>query len=307
MPYPLLADSITLELEAQEPWPQLITLYQPYEVEQILLPDNANCLAVQAFLKMCGLDFQIEPRSNAEYMSPSGRVPFIKCGQFLISDFDSIVTFIGNKGTSLSDHLSANCKADMRAYISLVNNIFINAELYICWVDETTLNEVTKIRHGSVYPWPLNHYLNWQKRKEVIKKLNVLGWYNKTLEEVCKEVQNCCTALSERLEGSDYFSGEKPTEVDALVYGHICALSMINPSLPRTVQKITATVQEFPKLLEHASRIGRNYLNNCMLESACDFEMCASSSKETLWNYSESIEALPPLSEDSFEILLLNP
>ncbi|XP_043515552.1 metaxin-2-like isoform X3 [Frieseomelitta varia] len=252
MPYPLLADSITLELEAQEPWPQLITLYQPYEVEQILLPDNANCLAVQAFLKMCGLDFQIEPRSNAEYMSPSGRVPFIKCGQFLISDFDSIVTFIGNKGTSLSDHLSANCKADMRAYISLVNNIFINAELYICWVDETTLNEVTKIRHGSVYPWPLNHYLNWQKRKEVIKKLNVLGWYNKTLEEVCKEVQNCCTALSERLEGSDYFSGEKtPNELDALVFGHI--FTIITTPLPGN--KLANIVQSYPLLVHLCKRI----------------------------------------------------
>ncbi|KAK9300322.1 hypothetical protein QLX08_006877 [Tetragonisca angustula] len=252
MPYPLLADSITLELEAQEPWPQLITLYQPYEVEQILLPDNANCLAVQAFLKMCGLDFQIEPRSNAEYMSPSGRVPFIKCGQFLISDFDSIVTFIGNKGTSLSDHLSANCKADMRAYISLVNNIFINAELYICWVDETTLNEVTKIRHGSVYPWPLNHYLNWQKRKEVIKKLNVLGWYNKTLEEVCNEVQNCCTALSERLEGSDYFSGEKtPNELDALVFGHI--FTIITTPLPGN--KLANIVQSYPLLVHLCKRI----------------------------------------------------
>lgn len=59
-------------IPAQEPWPQDVKLFQPYEVEQILLPDNANCLAVQAFLKMCGLDFEVEPRSNAEYMSPSG-------------------------------------------------------------------------------------------------------------------------------------------------------------------------------------------------------------------------------------------
>jgi len=50
-----------------------VKLYQPYEVEQILLPDNANCLAVQAFLKMCGLDFEVVPRNNAEYMSPSGK------------------------------------------------------------------------------------------------------------------------------------------------------------------------------------------------------------------------------------------
>nr|XP_012139830.1 PREDICTED: metaxin-2-like isoform X5 [Megachile rotundata] len=208
MPSALLADTIALGLEAQDPWPQQITVYQPYDVEQILLPDSANCLAVQAFLRMCKIDFQLETRSNAEYMSPSGRVPFIKCGAFIISEFDNIVSFIGNKGISLSEHLSATCKADMRAYMSLVDNVFFNAELYICWVDEATLNEVTKPRHGSVYPWPLNHFLNWQKRKEVIKKLNVLGWYNKTIEEVCSDVNNCCTILSERLEGNDYFSGE---------------------------------------------------------------------------------------------------
>ena len=66
------------ELGAQEPWPADVALYQPNELEQILLPDNANCLAVQAFLHMCNLDFTIEMRSNAENMSPSGKVPFIK-------------------------------------------------------------------------------------------------------------------------------------------------------------------------------------------------------------------------------------
>lgn len=194
---------------AQEPWPQLITLYQPYEVEQILLPDNANCLAVQAFLKMCQLDFQVEPRKNAEFMSPSGRVPFIKCGAKLISEFDGIVAHIGTKGVSLSDHLDPAAKVDMRAYLSLVNNVFVNAELYICWVDPTILNAVTKQRHGSVYPWPLNHYLNWQKRREVIKKLNVLGWYNKSLDEVYDDVRKCCIALSERLADEEFFFGKE--------------------------------------------------------------------------------------------------
>ncbi|XP_076638445.1 metaxin-2 isoform X1 [Colletes latitarsis] len=297
MPSTLLEDSIIFELEGQEPWPQTITLYQPYEVEQILLPDSANCLAVQAFLKMCDLKFQIELRSNAEYMSPSGRVPFIKCGAFLISEFDNIVSFIGNKGISLSDHLSSNCKADMRAYISLVNNVFVNAELYISWIDEVTLNEVTKPRHGSVYPWPLNHYLNWQKRKDVIKKLNVLGWYNKTLEEVCTEVKNCCTALSDRLEGNTYFSGEKPNEVDALVFGHVHKL--LNSKLRPTVEDIAATVKQFPKLIEHAINVEHNYFQYALAESVMDFEVINSPSKDTLWNCSESLESLPPLSEDS--------
>ncbi|XP_014486028.1 PREDICTED: metaxin-2-like isoform X2 [Dinoponera quadriceps] len=251
MPHILLSDSIAVELEAQEPWPQPITLYQPYEVEQILLPDNANCLAVQAFLKMCQLEFEIEPRKNAEFMSPSGCVPFIKCGTKLISEFDSIVTHIENKGISLSNNLDHDAKVDMRAYVSLVNNVFVNAELYICWVDEIVLNSVTKLRHGSVYPWPLNHYLNWQKKREVIKKLSILGWYNKSLDEVFDDVKKCCIALSERLADEEFFFGKEPNELDALVFGHI--FTIITTPLPNN--ELARIVKGYPKLIKLCKHI----------------------------------------------------
>ncbi|CAK9834159.1 MTX2 [Anthophora retusa] len=252
MPNALLADSIALQLEAEVPLPREIVLYQPFEVEQILLPDNANCLAVQAFLKMCNIDFRIELKHNAEYMSPTGRVPFIKCEEHVIAEFDNIVSFMGNKGKSLSDHLSPASKADMTAYMSLVNNVFANAELYICWVHEATFNKVTKVRHGWEYPWPLNHFLNWQKRKEVIKKLNVFGWYNKTIEEVYNDVKNCCVALSVRLEGNDYFSGEKtPNELDALVFGHIFTI-ITTPLLDNDLANI---IKSYSPLVHLCKRI----------------------------------------------------
>ncbi|XP_011342959.1 metaxin-2 isoform X2 [Ooceraea biroi] len=253
-----------LNLQTQDPWPQPITLYQPYEVEQILLPENANCLAVQAYLKMCQLDFQIEPRKNAEFMSPSGRVPFIKCGAKLISEFDSIVAYIDSKGSSLSDHLTAAGKVDMRAYLSLVNYIFVNAELYVCWVDPTILNAVTKPRHGSVYPWPLNHYLNWQKRREVIRRLTVLGWYNKNLNEVFDDVKKCCIALSERLTDEEFFFGkDKPNELDALVFGHI--FTIITTPLPNN--GLAMIVQSYPKLVNLCKRIETSLFSPQAVES----------------------------------------
>lgn len=256
MPNISLVDTVRTEMAAEEK-PQMITLYRPFDVEQILLPDNANCLAVQAFLKMCGLEFQVDPRRNAEYMSPSGRVPFIQCGAFLVADFDNIVTFVGTKGISLSNDLSPISKADMRAYISLVNNVFVNAELYVCWMDEAILERVTKKRHGSVYPWPLNHFLNWQKRREVIKKLMVLGWYNKTIDEICTEVKNCCTVLAGRLEGSKYFSGtDTPNELDALVFGHI--FSIITTNFEDN-NRLANVVKEFQTLIDHCERIEIRY------------------------------------------------
>ncbi|XP_067003916.1 metaxin-2 [Anabrus simplex] len=255
MPSVLLAESIQVELGGQEPWPQDVQLYQPYEVEQILMPDNANCLAVQAYLKMCGLNFEVEPRSNAEFMSPSGRVPFIKCGAFVVSELDPIIAFVNSKGVSLTNDLDSSQKADMRAYMSLVNTVLANAELYVCWCDSTTRNEVTKARYGSVFPWPLNHILTWQKKNQVTKRLSILGWSQKSLQEVYKEVESCCTALSERLDNKEYFFGDKPTELDALVFGHL--FTVLTTPLPNN--QFASIVRGYPNLVELCKTVERMY------------------------------------------------
>ncbi|XP_063908504.1 metaxin-2-like isoform X2 [Zophobas morio] len=244
-----------LQITTQEPWPKDVKLFQPYEVEQILLPDNANCLAVQAFLKMCNLDFQVEPRANAEAMSPSGKVPFIKAGAFVISELEPIVQFINNKGITLTDKLDPEMKSDMRAYMSLVHNVMEVAELYICWCDKETYNEVTSVRYGSIYPWPLNHIQNRVKRASVIKKLKVLGWYQKSMSEVFEEVENCCQALTDRLEGKDFFFGDKPTELDALVFGHL--FTILTTPLPNS--HIANTVRNYPVLINLVQRIEKDY------------------------------------------------
>ncbi|KAF9419153.1 hypothetical protein HW555_004238 [Spodoptera exigua] len=222
-----VGDNITKLIQmAQEPWPDNVKLFQPYEVEQILLPDNASCLAVQAFLKMCNLPFEVEMRWNAEFMSPSGRVPFIKCGAFVVSELEPIVQFAANKGVSLCGKLSTEEKAEMRAYMSLITNVLVNAELYISWVDNETFNAVTKVRNSSVYPWPLGWLQTRAKRNAVIKRLKALHWYDKTIDQVLADVEQCCNSLSQRLGDRDYFFGNSPTPLDALVYGHMRAILM---------------------------------------------------------------------------------
>ena len=111
---------------------------------------------------------------------------------------EPIVSFVNTKGISLTSQLDVGQKADMRAYMSLVNNVLGNAELYLTWVEPVTLAEVTQPRHGSVHPWPLSCILNWQTRRSVLKRLGVLGWAAKTVEAVYTEIETCCRALSER-------------------------------------------------------------------------------------------------------------
>jgi len=250
-----LTESMSLEVGAMEPWPSDVQLFQPYEVEQILLPDNASCLAVQAFLHMAGLDFTIEMRSNAENMSPSGKVPFIKAGAFVISEMDPIVAFVNSKGVSLTELLDAGQKADMRAYMSLVNNVMGNAELYLSWLDEVTLASVTSPRHEAVHPWPLGKLLTWQRKSQVTKRLAALGWTSKSLEEVYQEVDTCCRALSERLDNSPFFFGSRPTELDALVFGHV--FSVLTTPLPDN--RLKGIVQQFENLAKLCENIERTY------------------------------------------------
>ncbi|KAF5297562.1 hypothetical protein FQR65_LT09993 [Abscondita terminalis] len=257
-----LIDKIQLELGVLEPWPNDVKLYQPYEVEQILLPDNANCLAVQAFLRMCKLDFEVVSKPNAEFMSPSGKVPFIKCGAFVISELEPIIQFVNTKGITLTSSLESDQKSDMRAYMSLVHNVLENAELYICWCDKETYNEVTKPRNGSVYPWPLNHIQTWSKKSAVVKRLKMMGWFNKNIEQVYQEVENCCQALADRLEDKEFFFGRSPTELDALIFGHL--FTILTTPLPNS--NIANTVRNFPTLINLVQRVEKDYFKSKMKE-----------------------------------------
>ena len=48
------------------------------------------------------------------------------------------------------------------------------------------ITKITKTRYGFQLNWPLNVLVPWRKRKEIITHLSLLGWQDKTLEEVCK-------------------------------------------------------------------------------------------------------------------------
>jgi hypothetical protein len=66
-------------------------------VGQITLADYASCLAVKTFLHMANVKFSLELRTNAEYMSPTGSVPFIQAGPLILSNFQPIVSFVQSK------------------------------------------------------------------------------------------------------------------------------------------------------------------------------------------------------------------
>ncbi|KAK7092809.1 metaxin-2-like isoform X2 [Littorina saxatilis] len=252
---PLVVDAFQAEIGASEPWPVDVCLYQQYAAEQITFPDYAHCLSVKTFLYMCGLDFRVEQKTNAEEMSPSGKVPFIHVGAFLVSELDPIIAFVNARGFNLVSDMSDTERSEMRAYMSMIESILVNAELYLAWLDETVSTEITKPRYGCPYPWPLSWMLPLRKQKDVRARLSSNGWKDKTIEQVCEEVRTCCQALSERLDEQPYFFGDNPTELDALVFGHLYTL--LTTSLPEG--PFAEIVQKFPNLAAFCKRIDEKF------------------------------------------------
>lgn len=250
-----MTETVMVEFGALERWPNDVKLYQQYQVEQITFPDYAACLSVKTFLHMAGLKFSTELKVNAEEMSPSGRVPFIQIGPCLRSEMEPIIACVHTRGFKLYDDLTEIQKSELKAYMSLIGTTLVNAEHYLAWLVPEVSEKVSKIRYGSMYPWPLNKILPWKKQLEVRKWLDNIEWACKSFEEVCDEVATCCQALSERLYMQDFFFGKKPTELDALVFGHIYTL--LTTDLPN--QEFALIIKKYNNLVKFCERIDHLY------------------------------------------------
>uniref|UniRef100_A0A915IXJ6 Mitochondrial outer membrane transport complex Sam37/metaxin N-terminal domain-containing protein n=1 Tax=Romanomermis culicivorax TaxID=13658 RepID=A0A915IXJ6_ROMCU len=77
--------------------------------------------------------------------------------------------------------------------------------IYICWNHESTYNQLTKPRYSSVYSFPLNHIVTWQRKREMQSFLRSCGWSNKSFDEVLDIVNECCRSLSTKLGENSYF------------------------------------------------------------------------------------------------------
>ncbi|KAI1725303.1 outer mitochondrial membrane transport complex protein domain-containing protein [Ditylenchus destructor] len=247
-----LVQKTMAELDAE--WNDAV-LYVPYQNEQVLLYEYAECVAVRALLRIHGLPFKLEQMPNAEFMSPTRRVPFLRLGKLLIAEFSPIVEFIGKKGLKLASTLADTEKADLQAHLSLIEDILRNAELYLSWKDNETYKQVTSLRYGSVYLWPLYLWLPYLKRRESLHYLKVVGWSSKSMEDVVQQCEKCFHALSVKLGQKRYFMGDNPTELDALAFGHF--FTILTTELPD--MRIANALKRCDNLVRFSSRFDEEF------------------------------------------------
>lgn len=88
--------------------------------------------SLKMLFQMCKLPYTVEACANAEYMSPGGhmtKLPVLQCGAFVVSELEPIINLVEKKGSPLTASMDAEEKNDLRAYLSLTEKIFTNAEV----------------------------------------------------------------------------------------------------------------------------------------------------------------------------------
>ncbi|XP_065071051.1 metaxin-2-like [Rhopilema esculentum] len=76
-------------------WPEDAQIYQPL-LGQMTLPEQAKCYGIEALLRLQNLKYDLVMRSNAEYISPSGKVPLLRIDDEVVSE-ESILSWLQKK------------------------------------------------------------------------------------------------------------------------------------------------------------------------------------------------------------------
>lgn len=105
--------------------------------------------------------------------------------------------------------------------------------------------------------------------------MKAIGWAGKTLEQVLEDVDQCCHALSQRLGTQPYFFNKQPTELDALVFGHL--FTILTTQL--ITDELSEKVKNYSNLTAFCRRIEQQYFEGHEKDSST---IAARSSKRSL-------------------------
>jgi len=137
---------------------------------------------------------------------------------------------LSQKNYDLDCNLTAPQRAERDAYTSLIEGTLYNLMLYNWW-GESENREVTKAIYKSMFIFPLNFISSQRMSHKVLSRLNILGL--ESTEQVTKEAEKCYEALAVRLANNSFFFGDKPSSIDATLYGHLsCQLAADLPVSP---------------------------------------------------------------------------
>ncbi|GAB5588091.1 Metaxin-2 [Umbelopsis nana] len=215
---------------------------------------DVDCLAMQIYLKFCGVDFDVV-LSNEPYSSPKGKLPYLVVPPDHCLYGEQIHHWLEKteKQKKLSNEAESS---EAKAFIAMVEKMLGAALMFSLWLEPLNANELTCPKYFAQVSSPIDKLLAYRKKEEVVQSL-LIDRDVLIREEIYQAAAEALSALSVKLGSKEhYFGSEHPTYVDAIAFAYfhiILAIPQITDSNISKEEKRHAT--ELRNLLLHHSNL----------------------------------------------------
>ncbi|KAK7067236.1 hypothetical protein SK128_002944 [Halocaridina rubra] len=206
-----------------------VVVVHTFERTKVVPNLSPFALKLETYLRMADIKYELD---FTEPMGPKGKSPWITLNGESIADSQLIVEALGKKfNKNFSSHLTSEQLGIAQAMrIMTEEHLFWCYEIWMCITDKfASLIKIFPMSFSFQLLFPL--FRGYYERK-IKKTVYIVGIGRHTDQEVYSMACKDLDSLSAWLGCKEYFTGDKPTEVDCAIFGFLAQLVWVIPHSP---------------------------------------------------------------------------
>ncbi|VDN06492.1 unnamed protein product [Thelazia callipaeda] len=218
---------------------------------------DSRCLQFMACAKICAAPISVIP-SWSPWNSANGEYPIFidrNNADEKIFNFDDFAEMLRKSAQEvvLDSELTVAERCEFEAYSSLMLRNFYPAELQFLWLDTYNYAAITQHWYSKQLPFGYNLYYLEKRRRRAEAYVTACGRNEK---EIVQDAINAINLLSAKLSDNKYFYGDKPSSIDALIFGYLAPIL----KLPLPSDRLQQHIMSCPNLIRFVESIISIYL-----------------------------------------------
>uniref|UniRef100_A0A383WGR9 Metaxin n=2 Tax=Tetradesmus obliquus TaxID=3088 RepID=A0A383WGR9_TETOB len=211
---------------------------------------TAASLQAEAALRLAKVQFFCQECSSSS--TPTGVIPALDLGSEVpaaseagdLAAARAIIAALAASGAGdLDAWLAPPQRAELLAFATLLQAKLDTATHYTTWIEKRGFGEFRKAAYGSQLPFPLSYIVPWSQRNEMAKLLGAIDGF-----KAYQGAVEVLSAVADRLRASPgrFFFGDRPSSLDALLFGHLAFYRHSPVAAPVLRDKVGGLVQRWP-------------------------------------------------------------
>jgi glutathione S-transferase len=215
------------------------------------------CMKLECYLRMAEIPFETRPADIRK--APKGKLPFVELDGQLIGDSQIIIEKVIEKHGDRLDHaLTREQRATARVVRRSLEEGTYFVGLYNRWADPAGF-AVVRPAFAKFLPAPFAMLLPFIRRR-VIAALRGQGTGRHSHEEIHAIGAADWSAISDLLGDKPYFFGDRPTSIDAVLFGFVTSVTVFPYESP-----VRSHVGALTNLVAHRDRIRARYFDGAVV------------------------------------------